>query len=462
MNERILHTIQQGENELVEFKRAFSDEVIISLVAFANTKGGTVYIGVDDNGIMKGIDLNKETVAQWINEVKNKTAPTIIPDAELVVMDEKKIVTLSTQEYPVKPVSFRGKYFKRIKNANHQLQVSEVVNMHLQSLNTSWDAYPDPMHTLDDISLEKVALSMERFRNRGLSVTETPLAFLVKNDLVREDKPTHAAYLLFKNKQCISTTIELGRFQDHITIKDTTRTQADILTQVEDVMNFVKKHMTVALVITGEVENKQQWQYPLEAIREIVLNMIIHRDYRAQADSVVKIFDDKIELYNPGKLPDNITIKDLIKNNYKSTPRNKSIAEFFKNMGWIEKYGSGIGRIINYFKEANLPVPTFENHSGGFLVTVYAPDNENSKMKVVEKVVEKDVEKVVENLTDNQIKIIQLIEKNKFVSAKEIAATIKISHRKVQENMLKLKSSGRIKRIGPAKGGYWEVIESNG
>lgn len=171
MNERILHTIQQGENELVEFKRTFGDEVIISLVAFANTKGGTVYIGVDDNGIMKGIDLNQETVAQWINEVKNKTLPSIIPDAERTEINERQIVALTIQEYPVKPVSFRGKYYKRIKNANHQLQVSEVVNMHLQSLNTSWDAYPDPMHTLDDISLEKVALSMERFRNRGLSVT---------------------------------------------------------------------------------------------------------------------------------------------------------------------------------------------------------------------------------------------------------------------------------------------------
>jgi ATP-dependent DNA helicase RecG len=186
-----------------------------------------------------------------------------------------------------------------------------VVNLHLQSLNTSWDAYPDPIHTLDDVSLEKVASSMERLRSRGVTVTETPLAFLVKNDLVREDKPTHAAYLLFKNKPSISTTIELGRFQDPITIKDTSRTQADLITQVDDVMSFVKKHMTVALIITGEVENKQQWQYPLEAIREIVLNMIIHRDYRANADSVIKIFDDKIEFYNPGKLPDEISVEDL-------------------------------------------------------------------------------------------------------------------------------------------------------
>jgi ATP-dependent DNA helicase RecG len=120
----------------------------------------------------------------------------------------------------------------------------------------------------------------------------------------------------------------------------------------------------------------------LVAIREIVLNMIIHRDYRANADSVVKIFDDEIEFYNPGKLPDEISAEDLVRNNYKSTPRNKSIAEFFKNIGWIEKYGSG--RIINYFKEANLPLPAFENHSGGFLVTVFAPDNKRLSENVTE------------------------------------------------------------------------------
>jgi ATP-dependent DNA helicase RecG len=133
----------------------------------------------------------------------------------------------------------------------------------------------------------------------------------------------------------------------------------------------MKKHMTVALIIRGEVENKQHWQYPLEAIREIVLNMIIHRDYRANTDSVVKLFDDKIEFFNPGKLPDEIFVEDLVHNHYKSSPRNKFIAEFFKNMGWIEKYGSGIGRIINYFKEANCLLLTFrltqscafENHN---------------------------------------------------------------------------------------------------
>jgi ATP-dependent DNA helicase RecG len=96
-------------------------------------------------------------------------------------------------------------------------------------------------------------------------------------------------------------------------------------------------------------------QYPLEAIREIVMNMIVHRDYRSASDSIVKIFNDKIEFYNPGRLPDNISVEDLLSNNYKSSPRNKLIADFFKNLGLIEKYGSGIRRIIRYFENEIFP-----------------------------------------------------------------------------------------------------------
>jgi predicted HTH transcriptional regulator len=93
------------------------------------------------------------------------------------------------------------------------------------------------------------------------------------------------AYLLFKaNNTSIGTTIEPGRFQDIITIKDTSRTKSDIITQVNEVIDFVKKHINLEVIITGEAQNIQKWQYPMEAIREIVLNMIIHRDYCAIAE----------------------------------------------------------------------------------------------------------------------------------------------------------------------------------
>jgi ATP-dependent DNA helicase RecG len=338
-----------NESQTVELKASFCEDAIISLVAFSNTEGGSVYVGITDDGEVRGVTINKETISAWVNEIRNKTAPAIIPNVEEIEIGDKIVVVFKVSEYPVKPVSVRGRYYKRVKNANHQLTVTEVFNMHLQSLNTSWDAYPDAAHSLEDISLEKVQACIEIMQEKGLAITDSPLAFLFKFNLLREDKPTNAAYLMFKNNHSIITTIELGRFQDHITIKDTARTQSDIITQVNEVMDFVKKHINLEVIITGQVQNIQKWQYPLEAIREIVLNMIIHRDYSSSSDSVVKIYNNKIEFYNPGKLPDDITVEDLLSNNYKSTPRNKSIADFFKTLGWIEKYGSGISRVRGYF-----------------------------------------------------------------------------------------------------------------
>ena len=101
--------------------------------------------------------------------------------------------------------------------------------------------YPDPIHSMDYISIDKVSKSMEILKNNGVTINESTLYFLSKYDLLRDSRPTNAAYLMFKSADSGSTTIELGRFQDHITIKDTARTKSDILTQVNEVLDYVKK-----------------------------------------------------------------------------------------------------------------------------------------------------------------------------------------------------------------------------
>ena len=377
ISEELNKLIVSGENDRVEFKSSFNIEVIETLVAFANTRGGKVLIGVSNKNVINGVLINSESVQSWVNEIKTKTSPDLVPEAEIIEVETKKIVVFSIQEYPIKPVSFRGKYFKRIESANHILSTQEVVNMHLQTFNTSWDYHINNQFTVDDISFEKVQLAIDRINQAGSKITEDPLTFLIKNDLIRDGFITNAAYLLFKKNDTTLTTIELGRFQNEIIIKDSSRTKSDILTQIEQVLDFVRKHINKEIVITGQAQNIQKWQYPLEAIREIVMNMIIHRDYRSASDSIVKVFDEKIEFYNPGRLPENITVDDLLSNNYKSTPRNKLIADFCKGLGLIEKYGTGIRRIINYFVVENLPKPVFQNISDGFMVTVFCHEKNN-------------------------------------------------------------------------------------
>lgn len=144
-----------------------------------------------------------------------------------------------------------------------------------------------------------------------------------------------------------------------------------LISEVEAVMDFIKKHINKAYIITGNIQREERWDYPLDAVREIVVNAIVHRDYRDASDSVIKIFDDRIEFYNPGKLPEGLSIEKLLSGDYISTIRNKKIAEIFKEADMIEKYGSGIGRILDEFEEHGLPAPKFEEIGNGFRATAF-------------------------------------------------------------------------------------------
>jgi len=187
--------LPKKESITVEFKSTFNEEAIESLVAFSNAKGGTVYIGVSDSGKTQGVTIGKETIPNWVNEIKLKTTPQIIADADVINIDKKTVVALFAPEYPIKPVATRGKYYKRAGNSNHLLSIDEIANEHLKTINSSWDMYPDTLNSLNDISVEKVNKSMELMRGNGITINETAIPFLSKYNLLRENKLTNAAYL---------------------------------------------------------------------------------------------------------------------------------------------------------------------------------------------------------------------------------------------------------------------------
>ncbi|MDR0981642.1 MAG: putative DNA binding domain-containing protein [Culturomica sp.] len=437
----------EGQN--TEFKTSFNEDAIETLVAFSNAKGGTVYVGMADSGQVAGVTVGKETIQNWINEIKQKTTPQIIPDSDIIKAEDKTVVALFIPEYPIKPVSVRGKYYKRVGNSNHLLSTNEVANMHLQTVNSSWDYYPRPNKTIDDISLAKVEKAMHLIRQRSENFEfETPLEFLTKNELLLSDhRISNGCFLMFSKGENLFTTIQMGQFASEIVIKDDVVDSEDILSQVENVMTFIRKHINKELIITGEqVENIQRWQYPLEGIRELVLNMIIHRDYTASANSIIKIFDDHILFFNPGMLPDSISIEQLRLNQYISTPRNRQIAKLVKDMGWIERYGTGIKRVRRMFTEYGLQEPVFATISGGIAVTIYGLNNNNT-------------EKVTEKVTENQRLILESIAKIPSITSQELSRIVGISASKIRLNLIRMKALGLIERIGPDKGGYWQVIK---
>jgi len=142
MTEKTLkQLLSKGESVSIEFKTSFGKDAIETLSAFANTKGGSVIVGATDHGEIQGLHLGKETLQQWLNQIKLNTSPSIIPDIETTTIGNKTLVVLTIIEYPVKPVSCRGKYFKRIRNSNHQMSINEISNLHLKTYHASWDHY---------------------------------------------------------------------------------------------------------------------------------------------------------------------------------------------------------------------------------------------------------------------------------------------------------------------------------
>ena len=308
-------------------------------------------VGVNNEGKpVKNFKIGDESIQQWLNEIKNKTQPSVIPDSIIIDWQGMGVLELSVNEFPIKPVSFRGRYFKRVKNSNHQLNLSEIADLHLKTFNTSWDNYISNDYTIDDISLDKVNSFIRKSnRLREIKVDDNALIVLNKFELLKGSSIVNACHLLFAKNDVFRATIELGRFSASTIIKDALTLRTDLFTEVEEVFAFVKKHINKAYIIKDIPQREERWQYPMDALREIIINMIIHRDYMQHGDSSVKIYSNRIEFFNPGSLPDTITIDQLLQGNYISQARNKKLASIFKEAGLIEKYGSGIQRIQQQF-----------------------------------------------------------------------------------------------------------------
>ena len=439
------------ESDTLELKSSFSADVIETLVAFANTKGGSVVIGVDDSGApASGFSITKESVVNWVNEIKTKTQLVLVPDVEICEINGQPIVWLSISEYPVKPVACRGRYYKRVGNSNHQMTLNEIANLHLQTINMSWDFYADVRHSIDDISLDKVNRFIKQVNLiRSSEINDDPLTVLRKYELLRDGNITFGCFILFCNQESLISTIEAGRFDSETIIRDSVSIKDDLFSEVDACITFIQKHISKRYIITGKPQRDEVWEYPLNAVREIVVNMIVHRDYQAAADSTIKIHNDRIEFFNPGALPDGITIESILSGRIPSNSRNKLIASIFREAGVIEKYGSGIKRVRHILANAEAKPPVFEELPGFFKVTLFPIRNQTD---------------VTENVTENvtgpsflkrKAVILAKIEENRLVSIDQLAEILGVSRRTVLRDMNKLKEKGVIKRVGPDKGGCW-------
>lgn len=410
--------LKQGESQTVEFKENFQEESLQTIGAFANTHGGILLIGVNDSGVPIGVTVGKATLREMADKIAACTEPRVVPDLQVVTLQRKTIIVIQVSEYPIKPVAVRGRCYRRVGDSNRQLSPSAIAEMHMASTGTSWDASPLMDRTIKDLELARVRRYMMLATNvgrRNFARGDRPRYVLEKLELVRDGRPTWAAVLLFgKHPQSPLTqaTVHCGRFRSEIDITDDRMIEGSIIDQIDETMDFLKKHINVRFVITGKPQRDQIWDYPLEALREAVVNAICHRDYGDTADIQIKVFDDHVRIWSPGLLPYGVTFEELYRRTHASKPRNKLIAQVFYDLEIIERYGSGIQRMLDACAAAGLPEPTFGESTGGLLITFRKAakaagrlTKQQQGMKV-ESGVESKVESGVESLTEKVVRLL--------------------------------------------------------
>jgi ATP-dependent DNA helicase RecG len=367
--------LKQGESQVVEFKESFQEDALQTIGAFANTQGGTLLIGVNDSGVPTGTTVGKATLREMADKIAACSEPRVVPDLQVATLQRRTIIAIQVPEYPIKPVAVRGRCYRRVGDSNRQLSPSAIAEMHMASTGTSWDARPLPDRTIKDLDIARVRRYMMLATNvgrRNFIRGDRPRDVLEKLELVRDGRPTWAAVLLFgKRPQSPLTqaTVHCGRFRTEIDIDDDRLIEGSIIDQINETMDFLKKHINVRFVITGKPRRDQIWDYPLEALREAVVNAICHRDYGDTADIQIKVFDDHVRIWSPGLLPYGVTFEELYRRTHASKPRNKLIAQVFYDLEIIERYGSGIQRMLDACAAAGLPEPTLNESTGGFLIT---------------------------------------------------------------------------------------------
>ena len=214
---RLMDLIKNGESESIEFKENFDKETIETTVAFANAHSGIILIGVTDRGKIKGITIRKETMKNWINDIFQATEPTIIPEIENYEIQNKTVVAITIMESPLKPVSYKGTCYFRVKNSNRKLTPKEISEIYLRTIGSSWDSYPARDAGKEAIDIEKIKDYIKTANGTGRrNIKEQPIEVLKKLGLIREDRPTWAAVLLFgKNPQkyALQAKVHCGKFK---------------------------------------------------------------------------------------------------------------------------------------------------------------------------------------------------------------------------------------------------------
>ncbi|MDR2854568.1 MAG: winged helix-turn-helix transcriptional regulator [Methanomicrobiales archaeon] len=442
------------ENQSLEWKRQWRDDFLKGLSGLANAQGGVLEIGRNDAGIVVGIDNAKELLEELPNTIRH--ALGIVPSVELLTEQGKQYIVVSVDASST-PVSFHGRHYLRSGSTTQELTGSELDNFILRRLGKTWDSIIVPKITVTDLDtsafrkFREKSLASERLQKVDLEMSDE--ALLDSLLLIENGELTRAAILLFHNnpeKYVFGAFVKVGYFESGADLIYEDEFHGPLIAMPDEIVDTIYRKYFKGIISYEGLQRIANYPVPLPALREAILNAIVHRDYTTGIPIQIKVFPNCVIVYNDGRLPENWTVANLLKK-HRSRPYNPKIAYAFYRAGYIETWGRGIERITTACKDAGKPEPLFEASSSEISVTFYTDTYTDTDVGV-----KNDVKNGV-GVNETQKAILLLMRETPTISAQRIADIIGITKRRIESNIHSLKKAGIIKRLGSDKTGHWIV-----
>lgn len=361
----LMEIIANGESSKVEFKTedvhptALAEEI----VAFANFEGGTIFIGIQDNGTVVG--CSRKGLEEFIvNVCRNNVKPSIIPIIERVFLDGKAVYGVGIQRGDTAYCTNTGRYFIRVGSTKQTPTQQELLRLFQKKNIFQFDETPVLKASTASIDISKVNRYLDRIGQTQIngesegSINNELVNLSILIEIDHSYFPTLGGLLAFgKNPQKYfpSYSVMCGAYRGDDVFSDTIREKeigGTLNELIEDMIAFVKLTIGQDHSLDREIQRKDVYQYPIEAIREGIVNAVCHRDYTISGSSIrVFVFKNSIEIRSPGGLPNTLTLESMV---FRQFTRNQMVASFLTGYGYMERRGKGIQRMISLCAQRNI------------------------------------------------------------------------------------------------------------
>jgi len=442
------------ESQNIEFKQSWHDDYLKWVCGFANAQGGRIYLGKDDSGCVVGLPNVKKLSEDLPNKIRDQLG--LMPHINLHQEGGKSFLEIVVEPSTV-PISLRGSYYWRSGSTKQELKGHALTDFLLKKMGVTWDRVVEGKATMEDIDDAAIDIFRRDAAKAGrlpdLSDLK-PREILQKLRLLTRDGLTRAALVLFgkdPGEFYPNLFVKIGRFGiSDADLRFQEVCDGNLIRMLRDVMEQLEKKFLTKPIRFEGIHRIEEMEDPVAALREMLLNAMVHRNCLGSMTQM-KVYDNRLTLWNAGVLPAELTIEQLLQV-HESIPRNPLLAEVCYKAGYIDSWGRGVEKISDACKDAHLPPPKFIERSGGILVELTSNPTSNTQLTT---------QILPGNYPDTAQKILHVLANYPAASRLRIAEELgDITENGVKYQLAKMKREGIIRRIGPDRGGHWEIMKN--